>query len=237
MNALRTRSETEPVWAVVALKSPEHAKSRLSGWLSPAQRRRLLFTLAERSIRALHATPGIGAVHVVSASSEVAEFARALGARPLLQDAEDGTASAFAFALEQLRPQCPPKLLMLAGDLPLVGASALQSLCDAARHAQVVIVPDRHRLGTNALLCSPPAIVTPSFGRDSFSRHRLAARSAKLQTRILQMDALALDLDLPEDFDELRRLSAASAESLMAVLRASERTTVPHEQDAAAATI
>ena len=237
MNALRDRSPTGPVWAVVALKSPERAKSRLAGCLSPAQRRQLLFTLAERSIRALHATPGIGPVHVVTASIEVAEFARALGARALLQNIEGGTAAAFAFAIEQLRPQCPRTLLMLAGDLPLVGASALQSLCDAAHHAQVVIVPDRHRLGTNALLCSPPAIVSPSFGRDSFNKHRLAAISAKLETHVLQLDALALDLDLPEDFDELQRLSATSADALMTALRASERPAVhrqAHEPAAAA---
>jgi 2-phospho-L-lactate guanylyltransferase len=211
--------DQERVLAVVALKSPERAKSRLAGWLSPAQRRQLLFTLAERSIRALHATPGIGPIHVVSASLEVAEFARALGAQPLLQDIENGTAAAFAHAIEQLRPQKPRKLLMLAGDLPLIDASALQSLCDAADHAPVVIAPDRHRLGTNALLCSPPGLVSPSFGSDSFSRHLLAARAATLDTRVLQMDALALDLDRPEDFNELQRLSAATADALMAALQ------------------
>lgn len=230
--------DQEPVWAVVALKSPERAKTRLAGWLSPVQRRQLLFTLAERSIRALHATPGIGAIHVVSASPEVAGFARALGARPLLQDIERGTAAAFASAIEQLGPQRPRKLLMLAGDLPLVGASALQSLCDAADHAQAVIVPDRHQLGTNALLCSPPAILAPSFGHDSFNRHCQAASSAKLETRVLQLDALALDLDVPDDFDALRRLSAASADALMAALRTSQRSAAQlHSQDTAAAAI
>ena len=222
MSARSRYANPEPVWAVVALKSPERAKTRLAGWLSPAQRRQLLFTLAERSIKALHATPGIGRICVISASDEVASFARTLGALPLMQSVETGTAGAFASAIDQLRPFDPQKLLMLAGDLPLVCPSALQALCDAAGQAQVVIAPDRHRLGTNALLCAPPRAIAPSFGSDSFHRHRLAAESAALRTKVLDLDALSLDLDRPDDFEELQRRASPVSNRLMAALQTAE---------------
>jgi 2-phospho-L-lactate guanylyltransferase len=193
------------MWAVVPLKSPEHAKTRLAGCLSPAQRRQLLFDLAARTIDALQATPAIDAVAVVTASAEIAAFAQARGARPLLQLTETGTAAAFAAAIAQLRPLNLDRLLMIAGDLPLISAAALQTLCAPCAGIDVTIVPDRHRAGTNALLCVPPDVLAPCFGERSFQRHLAAARAANLRARILEIDALALDLDEPADLEELRR--------------------------------
>ena len=51
-----------PTWALVPLKSRERVKSRLATVLSPEQRVRLFFALAERVIQALHATRGIDSV-------------------------------------------------------------------------------------------------------------------------------------------------------------------------------
>src|SRR3546814_16144279 len=57
----------ERMWALVPLKSPERAKTRLSGMLSALQRRRLLFGLAARTIAALQATRDIDAIAVITA--------------------------------------------------------------------------------------------------------------------------------------------------------------------------
>src|SRR5215831_313602 len=116
------------MWAVVPLKSPERAKTRLADVLTPPERRHLLFALGKRVIKALHATRGIQAVFVVTTSAEVASFARSLGALPILQSEEDGTASAFAVALRELQPLGLDCVLMINGDLPLVSSTALQTL-------------------------------------------------------------------------------------------------------------
>lgn len=201
------------MWAVVPLKSPERAKTRLAGVLSPAQRRQLLFVLGERVIRALQATRGIDEVAVVTASSGVAGFAAALGARVIMQAAETGTAAAFAAAVQALRAQALSRLLMIAGDLPLVTAPAIEQLIAAApERPGVVVVPDRHRVGTNALLCSPPGSLAPCFGSDSFRRHLAAARAAGLQTRVLHVEALSLDLDDAEDLEELQRRTGGAGD-------------------------
>src|SRR5690348_4882516 len=102
------------MWAVVPLKSPENAKSRLAGVLSPVQRRHLVFALAERVISALQATRGIDDVAIVTANKEIAAFARRLGAQLILQTDETGTASAFAAAVAQLQPLQLRRLLMIA---------------------------------------------------------------------------------------------------------------------------
>jgi 2-phospho-L-lactate guanylyltransferase len=87
--------------------------------------------------------------------------------------------------------------------------------------ASVVIVPDRHREGTNALLCSPPDALTPRFGPRSFERHLADARTSGLLTRILEIEALALDLDCLDDLEHLRQHGGQPAEHLL-------RAAVPH---------
>jgi 2-phospho-L-lactate guanylyltransferase len=222
-------SASSMMWAVVPLKSPQRAKSRLADVLNPAQRRHLLFDLATRVIGALQAARGIDAVAVVTASAEVAAFARALGAEIILQPDEAGTASAFAQAVLTLQTREPSRLLMIAGDLPLISPAAVQRLIDTNSTATpgVVIVPDRHRSGTNALLCSPPAAIEPCFGSDSFRRHLAAANAAGIAAQTLQIDELALDLDCADDLDVLRRHGGAYTTVLFETLRSMDTEAPP----------
>jgi 2-phospho-L-lactate guanylyltransferase len=195
------------MWAVVPLKSPDEAKSRLKAVLNAAQRRELFFALAERVIHALRATPGIEVVAIVTSNSEVASFARSLQAEVIRHAADFGTASAFASAVHRLQPLRLNRLLMIAGDLPLVSSTALQQLLASAdQHDKpgVVIVPDRHGLGTNALLCTPPEVIAPCFGNNSYQQHLRAAEAAGVSARVFHHAALALDLDVPDDLEYLR---------------------------------
>jgi 2-phospho-L-lactate guanylyltransferase len=198
---------------------------------------------------------------VVTASAEVAAFARTLGAVPILQPAETGTASAFALALRELEPLHLDSVLMIAGDLPLITSTALERLIAARdadnafatpryspqvagaekewghpirKHApaptlaqrpedeatcSAIIVPDRHRIGTNALLCTPPSALAPCFGGDSFRRHLAAANNAGIGARVIEIPELALDLDCAADLDELRLRDRTTAEALYEGLR------------------
>lgn len=191
------------MWAVVALKSPSFAKSRLAEVLTPDQRRAWFFDLAQRAIEALRATRGIERVAVITADAEVARFAQTHGAEVLMESQSQGTAQAFSNALAQL-PSLD-SVLMLAGDLPLVSPRALGSVVDAAARHDVVIVPDRLQRGTNALACTPIDAIPPCFGQDSYARHLAAARASQRSVCTLQIEALALDIDVPADIEQLRR--------------------------------
>lgn len=196
------------MWAIVPLKSPHTAKSRLAEVLSPDARCELFFDLARRVIGALQASRGIAQVAVVTASDDAAHFAQGLGALVVRQARDLGTAQAFAHAIGQLQSLRLDRVLMMAADLPLATPQAIQTLIDAASRDDIVIVPDRLGLGTNALLCSPPGAITPCFGADSFRAHLAAARAARLSHRALHIEELALDIDLPADLEYLRSLQA-----------------------------
>jgi len=202
-------------WALVPLKSPDRAKSRLAAVLSPAQRARLFLTLAERVVRALLKTPGIDHVAVVTASPALAALSRSLGALPLVQSADAGMCSALDFGLRELRLPDTDRVLMIAGDLPLISPAALTAFLAQAPHEHgVALVPDRKRAGTNVLLCAPPHVIAPGFGERSFERHLAAATAADIEARVLPIEELALDLDEREDVDYLAARDSVTAAEL-----------------------
>ena len=201
------------MWAIVPLKSPELAKSRLADVLNPLARRDLFFAVARHVITTLLHTPSITHVAVVTASDAADSFARECGATVIRQDGDRGTAAAFVAAVDYLRPLRLPRLLMIAGDLPLLSVAAVEELIAAGTTSpSVVIAPDRQRTGSNALLCSPPEIIAPCFGIDSFCRHREAAIACSAMLEIVDSPALALDVDVADDLDYLQlRLGDAHA--------------------------
>ncbi len=218
------------MWAAVPLKSPDTAKSRLRVALDAGARTRLFLAMARHTIHTLVQTPGIARVAVVTASPEIAALAERHQAVVIREDHEAGTAHACCTAVERLSGRIE-SLLLISGDLPLLSASALAAFVELSGRSPVVaIAPDRHRTGTNALMCAPPGIIPISFGLDSFQQHVAAARRRRVELRIVESDALALDMDDAADLDELRhRLSAdpgmVPAELLQTVLIADEAPT------------
>jgi 2-phospho-L-lactate guanylyltransferase len=77
-------------------------------------------------------------------------------------------------------------------------------VADAMSAPDVVIVPDRHGTGTNALLLAPPDVIHPSFGPGSRQRHEDAARAHGARCRIAQPRSLVLDVDTADDIAVLR---------------------------------
>jgi 2-phospho-L-lactate guanylyltransferase len=69
---------------------------------------------------------------------------------------------------------------------------------DAAGRPSVVLAPDRHGRGTNALLLDPPDVIDPAFGGDSRAGHAWLASSAEAAF-VEVPDVLGLDVDTPDD--------------------------------------
>lgn len=194
----RTGRSPRPVTIVVPVRSFENAKSRLGAVLDAEERRELVERLLRRTIAAGLATAGIAEVLVVSPDPEVLAVAREAGARALHQETR-GLNHSLAEAREAADPD--GRLLVLPGDLPGVTPAAIAALVDAASRARrpcVVIVPDRHGRGTNALLLDPPDVIDPAFGGDSRAAHAWLAGSA--EATLVELDGpLSLDLDTPDD--------------------------------------
>jgi 2-phospho-L-lactate guanylyltransferase len=170
------------IWAVIPAKDYARAKSRLAPMLDLQDRRDLARELFLHV--ASTASEVVDRVAVLTDSAEVAADAHALGAL-VLPDRRQALGPLVDDGLAALSGD---RALVLMGDLPLLDADALRRLLqkDAA------VVPDRHRLGTNALLTPLPSGPTCFGNIDSFVRH-----SASYAEHTC--DRMAWDIDLPED--------------------------------------
>ncbi len=92
-------------------------------------------------------------------------------------------------------------MLLVPGDCPSLDAGEVTALL--AHTEPVVIVPDRHGQGTNALLLTPPDVMAPAFGEGSFARHAALAAAAGATLRVVDVPSLGLDIDTAEDLAAL----------------------------------
>jgi 2-phospho-L-lactate guanylyltransferase len=63
----------------------------------------------------------------------------------------------------------------------------------------VVIAPDRHERGTNALLLKPPGIIDFVFGPDSAQQHAQQATAKGVTPQWYRSSSISLDVDEPDD--------------------------------------
>jgi 2-phospho-L-lactate guanylyltransferase len=191
--------DRRPVGVVVPVRTLEGGKSRLGAVLDPEERRELVIQLLHRVLRAASAVPGVLEMLVVSPDREVLAIAASAGATPVTQ-----TSRGLNPALVEARARVTaPRMLVLPGDLPGVTASDVEAVLaagDAAGSPSVVLAPDRHGRGTNALLLDPPGILDPAFGGGSREGHAWLARTAGVPyVEVTGRPGLEHDLDMPED--------------------------------------
>jgi len=192
--------EARRVVAVVPVGTLDGAKSRLGETLDAEERRDLATRLLARTLEAALATPGIDEVLVVTPDDEVRQLAARAGARPIRQQSQ-GLNVGLRQARDEVLASGGDALLVVPIDLPLISAEALQAVLaplDDRTRPLVVLVPDRHGRGTNALLVAPPDAIEFGFGGDSRRAH--AACAADAGARFVELDGpLSLDLDTPDD--------------------------------------
>ena len=189
--------------AVIPVRTLEGAKSRLGGVLDAEERQDLVRLLLERTIAAASLVAQVASILVVSPDPAILELAQRSGAEPLRQRGEglnEGLEQAVAHAIAT----GATAVLVLAADLPSISDTSIGEIVETAAAAAsvgraiVVVVPDRHGRGTNAMLLSPPDVIRFAFGTDSREAHEAAARAVDALS--LEVDGpLSLDLDLPED--------------------------------------
>ena len=195
------------LWAIVPVKPLQRGKSRLAGALSADERTHLNQVLLEHTLKTLNQLDEVEQVLVVSSDPQALTIARAHGARTVREDGAPHLNTALTRATVVTKVYATSSVLILPADLPLLSGADLQALIQQSTPPPaVVIAPDRHKKGTNALLISPAGLIEYDFGPNSFERHCERARNAGARLEIVDLPSLSLDLDLPEDLELVRKL-------------------------------
>lgn len=197
-------------FAILPVKGFDRAKQRLAGGLSPGPRQALVEAMFSDVLVALRRTQGIERTVVVSADRGAQRIAAGYGAEAI-DDPGEGQVQAAMLGIEHVVANGARRALLVPGDCPLLDPGELEGLLTPpADPRAVLIVPDRHGTGTNALLLSPPRAITPAFGPDSCALHAAAAAAAAVTHAVISVASLALDIDTPEDLGALRTRFAAA---------------------------
>jgi len=190
------------LWAIIPVKPLRRGKSRLSGVLSLEARTALNHYLLSNTLETLASVPEIEHSLVVSRDPEALTLAREYGARTVQEQGSPHLNIALTRATMVALSHFVQGVLIVPADLPLL---TVDDIREVVRHAVdppvIVITPDRHHQGTNALLISPPGLIKYEFGPDSFYRHCAQAKKVRARLEICERGSVALDIDLPEDLE------------------------------------
>ncbi|MBM3341622.1 MAG: 2-phospho-L-lactate guanylyltransferase [Betaproteobacteria bacterium] len=185
-------------------------KTRLAAVLDDAARSELNRWLLARTLRIVAGWLG-DARHctVVSPCASTLALARHAGANTVTEpEPALGLNAALVHGAGHAVTNGAQQLLILPCDLPCLDAAALDAMAAlAAPGGDVVIAPDRHGSGTNAMLV-PATGCEFAFGAGSLARHIAMADARGMRVRLCNASALAFDLDTAADFAEWSKSAA-----------------------------
>lgn len=194
-----------PTAAILPIKRFDSAKQRLNGKLGTGTRAALAAAMSADVLSALERANSLEAIIVVSGEQQAQDLVAEHGLIGVQDPQDKGQSHATRSGLARAAALGCDRAVMVAGDCPLLDPQELDDLLASTAGADVVIVPDRHEIGTNALIINPSGPFEPQFGPDSLARHTQQAQRRELSHSIERLDSLALDVDTTEDLEELAR--------------------------------
>src|SRR5271169_1913234 len=161
-------------------------------------------------LETLHTWTNRPEVSIVTSDLFALELARQFDFQVILDHASRSETDAIEMATSFCERRGVDSTLVIPGDIPLINASELDQILEAAPHQGSVLVPAADGRGTNAAWRRPAGLFPLRFGNDSFKPHLAAARATLKPCVVLSLPGIALDIDNPSD---LRQLAEAPGET------------------------
>ena len=211
-------------WAVIPVKGLTESKTRLSTYLQGDRRRILVEALLDDVLSSIIRSKSYGTIMVVSPDENVGSRIRSQDVSFLKQ-----TGIGLNRAVEQANRLATlghaRSLTTVLADIPLVEPADFKEFVGLGSPGRRVVMAPSKKGGTNLMLTSPPGVISPSYGRWSYSKHLRQAQAEGLTAYSVSNGRISFDIDTMSDLVELRRLdpeartaSGRAAEVLRQVL-------------------
>ena len=194
------------MWALIPINDFSESFSRLSKHLDSDRRRELTQILATQVFEALCSIRSIEKIVVLSNERE---WLKSFDNQKItiLKDPETKKLKAkITHAAKWIQNQGIQQMLYLSVDLPFVQETDITKFI-AEHQGGLSIVKAHKENGTNALILDLPAILEFQFGVNSFDKHLAAAKAQKINTKIVKIKNLSLDVDTWNDLQEFKKSS------------------------------
>jgi 2-phospho-L-lactate guanylyltransferase len=193
-------------FALLPCKPVAIAKSRLAPHVSDANRRALCHAMFHDVLECLCRAQHVEGVAVVSADPRLLDLAVRMRALAVDEGHPRGLNAAVALGTARCVENGAASVLIVRSDLPLVTAEEIDSLFAGIPAGPHVRLARSHEgLGTNALLRTPPTVISTRFGGRSFFDHVAAAEDAGVSHSEVDLPGLSFDIDTIDDLRELHR--------------------------------
>jgi 2-phospho-L-lactate guanylyltransferase len=198
---------------VIPMKDLLFSKTRLDPQLSSRQRQALALSMFKTTLEFFNLHFSQHHLLVVTASEFISDIARTYGATVLIETKLGLRQAVESAACWSLNNDFQSQLLIPA-DIAELDRSELERLLTAYRPVPSVVLCPADDLGTNALLTTPPNAIPFLYGIDSSIAHQRAAHERGIDCQVMNLPALALDIDTPDDLELLALLSSPVTQEL-----------------------
>ena len=194
------------MWALIPINDFSESFSRLSEHLDSDRRRELTQILATQVFEVLCSIRSIEKIVVLSNEKE---WLKSFDNQKItiLKDPEIKKLKAkITHAAEWIQNQGIQQMLYLSVDLPFIQETDIAKFI-SGHQGGLSIVKAHKENGTNALILDLPTTLEFQFGVNSFDKHLAAAKAQKINTKILEIKNLSLDIDTWNDLQEFKKSS------------------------------
>lgn len=186
------------IYAIIPVTQFKNAKTRLSPFLSPDEREKLLKVMLQDVTDALK--KHVDKIFIISRDEDVLDYAKKLNVETILENENSNLNKALTQAMKYCKGKTR-KIMIVPSDIPLIGKTNIKILIDASKNLDFIIVPAKGG-GTNMIIMKPMAIHTRYEGF-SYKEHVQAAERKKLNPQVHDSFFMALDVNTAEDLGEI----------------------------------
>jgi 2-phospho-L-lactate/phosphoenolpyruvate guanylyltransferase len=203
-----------PLVVLVPIKNTSLAKQRLASVLDRPSRTKLAQAMLWDVLTALHKwqtqSQHAAQIAIVTSDSYAMEVACEYRFEIIPDPENPGETGAIEMATQVCVERGVGSTLVIPADIPLIEPWELDEIVKHAPSEGSVLVPASDGRGTNAAFRRPANLFQLRFGNDSFKPHHAAAQAMGKPCVILNLPGIAVDVDNPED---LQQLIAAKGET------------------------
>jgi 2-phospho-L-lactate guanylyltransferase len=191
---------------LVPVKNLSAAKQRLAAVLDQPSRTRLAQAMLHDVLSMLHGWKSHPEIALVTSDPYAAELANEFGFETIPDPDNPGETGAIEMATRVCVKRGVESTLVIPADIPLTQAWELEAILKQAPAEGCVLAPASDGRGTNAVFRRPADLFPLRFGNDSFKPHHAAAQATGRPCVVLNLPGIAVDIDNPEDFEQLLSL-------------------------------
>ena len=188
---------------LVPVKNLSAAKQRLAAVLDQPSRTKLAQAMLHDVLTTLHGWKNRPQVAVVTGDPYAVTLATEYGFDIIADPDNPGETGAIEMATRVCMDRGVDSTLIIPADIPLIQAWELEEIVKNAPAAGSVLVPAADGRGTNAAFRRPADLFRLRFGNDSFKPHYAAAQATGKPCIVLNLPGIAVDVDNPEDLEQL----------------------------------